>query len=131
MRPIFLVLDPPDPEALSTRKLILESEKYNVLTAFTADEALEIASRVPINLVVLHERIKNAASSQLAAELKRVNPQVPVWVVSPQPHQIASADQVVSSFDPVALVQMARNMFGNYVEKDEAARQKNPPESKK
>jgi DNA-binding NtrC family response regulator len=131
MRPIFLVLDPPDPETLSTRKLILESEKYNVLTAFTAEEAVEIASKVPINLVVLHERISNDGSSQLAADLKLVNPRVPIWLVSPHPHQIANADQVISSFDPVTLVQMARDMFGCYVEKDEAARQKNPPESKK
>jgi DNA-binding response OmpR family regulator len=131
MRPIFLVLDPPDPETLSTRKLILESEKYNVLTAFTAEEAVEIASRVPINLVVLHDRIRNGEPSQLAADLKRVNPKVPVWVVSPQPHKIANVDQVISSFDPVALVQMARDMFGNYVIKDAAAMEKNLPETKK
>jgi DNA-binding NtrC family response regulator len=130
MRPIFLVLDPPDPEALSTRKLILESEKYNVLTAFTAEEAVEIANRVPINLVVLHERVRNNGSSQLAADLKRINPEVPVWLVSPQPHKVENVDEVISSFDPVVLVQMARDMFGNYVLKDEQAREKNAPASK-
>jgi hypothetical protein len=45
VRPILLVVDPPDPETLSTRKLILESQKYNVLTAFTGPEAQEIAQR--------------------------------------------------------------------------------------
>jgi DNA-binding response OmpR family regulator len=131
MRPILLVLDPPDPETLSTRKLILESEKFNVMTAFTGAEALEIAERVPVNAIVLHERVQNGNSVQLAADLKRVRPDAPIWLVSPHPHEIPNVDKVLSSFEPLALVNLARNMFGNYVVKDEQNRQANPPPSKK
>jgi len=132
MRPIFLVVDPPDPEALSTRKLILESQKYNVLTAFTGPEAVEIAARVPINAVVLHERVQDGDSVGLAGELKRTRPDVPVWMVAPHPHiRVANVDQVLSSFEPLALVGLAEKTFGNYIVKDESLREQNPPPSKK
>jgi DNA-binding NtrC family response regulator len=131
MRPILLVVDPPDPETLSTRKLILESQKYNVLTAFTGPEAKEIAERVPINAVVLHERVKGGDSRELAAELKSVRPQSPIWMVAPQPHiHVPNVDQVLSSFEPLALVTLAERTFGNYIVKDEE-RDPNPPPSKK
>jgi DNA-binding NtrC family response regulator len=132
MRPILLVVDPPDPEALSTRKLILESQKYNVLTAFTGPEAKEIAQRVPINAVVLHERVQDGDSAGLAAELKRVRPEIPIWMVAPQPLiTVPNVDRVLSSFDPLALVTLAERTFGNYIVKDEADRELNPPPSKK
>src|SRR3954447_20923542 len=121
MRPILLVLDPPDPETLSTRKLILESEKYNVMTAFTGAEALEITERVPVNAIVLHERVQNGTSAKLAGELKRIRPGVPIWLVSPHPHYIPNVDEVLSSFEPLELVHLARDTFGDYVTKDEGA----------
>src|SRR5579872_923721 len=35
VRPILIVVDPPDPYNISQRKLALELEKFNVLTAFS------------------------------------------------------------------------------------------------
>src|SRR3954451_24341049 len=131
MRPILLVLDPPDPETLSTRKLILESEKYNVMMAFTGAEALEIAERVPVNAIVLHERVQNGTSAKLAGELKRIRPNIPIWLVSPNPHSMPYVDRVLNSFEPLALVQLARDTFGDYVVQDEGAPEMNPPPSKK
>jgi DNA-binding NtrC family response regulator len=132
MRPILLVIDPPDPETLSTRKLILESQKYNVLTAFTGPEAKEIAERVPINAVVLHDHVQDGDSKQLAGELKHVRPEVPIWMVTPHPHvNVPNVDQVLSSFEPLALVVLAEQTFGNYIVKDESLREQNPPPSKR
>lgn len=132
MRPILLVVDPPDPETLSTRKLILEGQKYNVLTAFTGPEAKEIAQRVPIDAVVLHERVQDGDSAGLAAELKAVRPEVPIWMVAPQTHvRVPNVDQILSSFEPIALVTLAERTFGNYIVKDEAKLEQNPPPSRK
>ena len=132
MRPILLVVDPPDPETLSTRKLILESQKYNVLTAFTGPEAREITERVPISAVVLHERVQDGDSAGLAAQLKAVRPEVPIWMVAPHPHiNIPHVDQVLSSFEPLALVTLAERTFGNFIVKDGQTRDANPPPSKK
>ena len=112
MRPIFLVIDPPDPEALSTRKLVLESAKFNVLTAFTSEEALEIADSVPLQATILHEGVEDGASTeQIAGELKKRRPEVPVFVLTPHPHDIANADRVLSSHDPIELVRFLQETF--------------------
>jgi DNA-binding NtrC family response regulator len=112
MRPIFLVVDPPDPETLSTRKLVLESAKFNVLTAFTSKEAIEIAQRTPIDAAVLHERMDGGESvTELATELKRMAGSMPVIVVSPNPHPMRAADKVISSHDPIELVRLLQDMF--------------------
>lgn len=112
MRPIILVTDPPDPEALSTRKLVLESAKYNVLTAFTGEEAREICSKVPIDAAVVHQHIKGEDMPRLVAELKRQRPGIPVIVVSPHPQKVDGADHVLNSHNPVELVDLISNLFG-------------------
>ncbi len=126
MRPILLVIDPPDVEMISTRKLILESAKYNVLTATTVEEAVEIARKVPIDAVVIHERIFNGATVKVSQELKSIRPNVPLWVVSPQPHKIPSADQVLSSFDPLSLVKLVQETLGDLIDKETGITRTNP-----
>jgi hypothetical protein len=53
-RPTILVAETELSQALSVRKLVLESAKYNVLTAHSTDEALDIFQMFPnVNVVVL------------------------------------------------------------------------------
>ena len=112
MRPIILVTDPPDPEALSTRKLVLESAKYNVLTAFTGSEALEIATKVPIDAAVIHEHLESDDVQEVVEELKSVRRNIPVIIVSPQPEKMALGDHVLNSHDPVGLVTLICDLLG-------------------
>lgn len=116
MRPILLVIDPPDVEMISTRKLILESAKYNVVTATTSEEAVEIAQKVPIDAMVIHERLCNGDAAGFAQRLKEARPSAPLWVVSPQPHTIPAADRVLSSFDPLGLVKLVQETFGSLLD---------------
>ncbi len=112
MRPVFLVIDPPDPESLSTRKLVLESAMFNVLTAFTADEGKEIVHHMPVQAMIIHERaFVELDGGEVIAELKRIRPQTPVLVLSPNPSPIDGADYVLSSHDPIELVRTLRKMF--------------------
>ncbi len=126
MRPILLVLDPPDVEMISTRKLILESAKYNVLTATNAEEAVEIAQKTPINAIILHHQRLNASINTLAEELRSVRPDIPLWVVSPQPEPLPFADKVLSSYDPLALVKLVQQTFGTYHEPGDDHRNSTP-----
>ena len=41
VRPCFLVIDREFPGSISTRKLVIETAKFNVLTAYSAQEAIE------------------------------------------------------------------------------------------
>jgi DNA-binding NtrC family response regulator len=113
MRPIILVVDPPDPEALSTRKLVLESAKYNVMTAFTGEEAIEIARKVPLDAAVVHRGVADANASQLVAELKKLLPQTAVVMVTPHKNATApEADYILDSYQPMTLVDLFFRLFG-------------------
>ena len=41
VRPCFIVVDPEHSDSISTRKLVIESAKLNVITAYSAAEALD------------------------------------------------------------------------------------------
>lgn len=114
MRPIFLVIDPPDPETLSTRKLVLESAKFNVVTAHTADEAYEIAERVPVHAIVLHTSVASSTDIRdVASRLKETCPGTLLVAVSPRGEaDVPAADQVINSHDPLALVEFLSTRFG-------------------
>src|SRR5579884_939400 len=112
MRPIFLVADPPDPEMLSTRKLVLESAKFNVLTAFSMSEAKEILSMCRVTAAVFHERAFGADSvPEIVGKLRKEIPDLPIIVLSPHPGEIDGADAVLSSHDPIELVRFLRKKF--------------------
>ncbi len=126
MRPIFLVVDPPDPEALSTRKLVLESAKFNVLTAFSMEEAKEIIESVPVQASVVHERAcGDTEPSEIVAQLKSRRPETPVVVLAPSPGGINGADHVLSSHDPIELVRLLQEMFD--IPHDPTALEPEPP----
>jgi response regulator RpfG family c-di-GMP phosphodiesterase len=55
VRPIVMMAEIEPPEGLSARKLVLETGKYNVITAYSLKEALETLATYPkVHAVVLH-----------------------------------------------------------------------------
>jgi len=112
MRPIILVTDPPDPETLSTRKLVLESAKFNVLTATCLEEAHQILDVCPVSAAIFHERaLGESEPVAIIAALKKKIPDTPVLVLSPNPSGIAGAAQVLSSHDPIELVRFLQTLL--------------------
>lgn len=112
MRPIFLVIDPPDPESLSTRKLVLESAMFNVLTANSCDEGKELIENMPVHGIVVHERAFHGKDPRVTiAELRQTRPNAPVILLSVNPSGKDGADRVLSSHDPVELVRVIREML--------------------
>jgi len=47
VRPCFLVIDREFPGSISTRKLVLETAKFNVITSYSAQEAVETLKKFP------------------------------------------------------------------------------------
>jgi response regulator RpfG family c-di-GMP phosphodiesterase len=112
MRPIFLVIDPPDPESLSTRKLVLESAMFNVLTANSIQEGKELIAHMPVHAMIVHERaFGKIAATEIIQVLRQIRPETPVIVLSPTPGPLEGADHVLSSHDPIELVRTLRRMF--------------------
>ena len=65
VRPCFLVIDREHPGSISTRKLVIETAKFNVITAYSAAEALETLALFPnITAIVLDASIGDMSCSE-------------------------------------------------------------------
>lgn len=113
MRPTIVVVETEPLAALSVRKLVLESGKFNVLTAHSAAEALEIldVGAKLVGAAVIVSDVNNSA--KLVADFKRLRPDVPMIYASPNGADAKGADHFVSSHDPEGLVQLCRELLGD------------------
>ena len=71
-----------DASALEIRKLVLERHGYEVKKATTADEAMEILTSSPIDLVITDHLLTGKTGAELVADIKRLSPSLPVLVLS-------------------------------------------------
>jgi CheY-like chemotaxis protein len=107
MRPCFLVVDNEYPGSISTRKLVVESAKLNVITAYSPDEAINTLERFPnIDGVVLDTQLRGRSCAQLISQMRTVHADVPIITVSPSGHDPCGGEQYhVSNFDPKHLLE--------------------------
>jgi CheY-like chemotaxis protein len=112
IRPCFLVIDREFPGSISTRKLVIETAKFNVLTAYSGKEALEMVERFPaVGGVVLDGGIEDIASDEVARRIKQYHPKLPVIVIaSPGFTGCPEADFQLESFDPARLLEILRGL---------------------
>ena len=112
MRPCFLVVDREFPGSISTRKLVIETAKFNVLTAYSATEAVELLKRFPaVSGVVIDDGIEGVSTERLVAEMKLLHADLPVVVVAaPGERKCEGADFQVRSFEPAKLLETLRSI---------------------
>ena len=88
-----------DQEAgLEIRKLLLEARGYRVLTASTAAEVFEAVRREPVDLVILDYKLAETTGEEIARDLKRGQPELPILLLSGYPSVPESARGVVDAF---------------------------------
>jgi DNA-binding NtrC family response regulator len=111
-RPCFLVVDREFPGSISTRKLVIETAKFNVITAYSGNEALEIVKRFPaIDGVVMDGELDDIPAEYLTQELKKIEPRLPVIVIcAPGYADCPSADTLLESFQPAKLLETLRKL---------------------
>jgi DNA-binding response OmpR family regulator len=111
-RPCFLVIDREFPSSISTRKLVIETAKFNVITAYSGKEALELFKRFPaINGVVLDGGLDDVSCADVAREVKQVQPRLPVIVIAaPGFNGCPEADYQIESFEPAKLLETLRSL---------------------
>lgn len=108
-RPCFLVVDREFAGNISTRKLLIETAKMNVITAYSGTEALELFDRFPaVSGVVLDSSLGGVLAEALMKALKQRNPAVPVIVIESGDGTCEGADHVVRSFNPAQLLEVLR-----------------------
>jgi DNA-binding NtrC family response regulator len=98
VRPIFLVIDREYSGSISTRKLVIETAKFNVITAYSAIEALDTLQVFPrVTGVVLDAGIRDMACNDLVGALKDRYPELPVVVISsPGTYECPQADHLLT-----------------------------------
>ncbi len=69
-------------QQLKLRKLLFESEGFNVLTAQTGRQALELFQAHAVDAVVLDYWMAGMNGMAVAIELKRLRPTIPIIVLS-------------------------------------------------
>jgi DNA-binding response OmpR family regulator len=113
-RPTILVAEQEPSQALSVRKLMLETAKFNVLTAHSTREALDIFNLFPnISLAVL--AFGNGVDyDKVAKAIKSARDEVPVIFLHPQVTASCKyADHNLSSYEPEKLLELARSLLGD------------------
>ena len=71
-----------EPTGLLIRKMLLERQGYQVLTASGGREGLEIFAANPVQAVVLDYAMPGMNGDQVAAEMKRLKPAVKILLLS-------------------------------------------------
>ena len=80
----FLIVEAEPAQGLSTRKLLLESAKHNVLTAYSPEEGLRMFHRFPkVDLVAIDGNFGEAACGFLAKELRAHHKEIRIVAFMP------------------------------------------------
>lgn len=113
-RPTLIVAEAEPGQALSTRKLVLETAKFNVLTAHSTEEALDVFQSFPNASCVIAAEGETIDCERILKFARTIRDDIPLIALSPrQAFSCAFADHHVSSHDPEALVQLVRSLLGD------------------
>ena len=111
IRPCFLVIDREFSGSISTRKLVLESAKLNVITAYSSAEAIETLERVPgVTGGGLDAGMPDMPCELLIGSLKQLQTRIPIIVVSTPRATPCDGDHHLESFDPRKLLALIEKL---------------------
>jgi DNA-binding response OmpR family regulator len=113
VRLVVLMIEVEQPEGVSSRKLILETARHNVITAYGGSVGLELLRRFPnVDTAVVHTELADSSFEEIVRELKKIRPDLPVIGISPVAgRQAEGADYLLSSFDPEGLLKLLAERF--------------------
>jgi hypothetical protein len=111
LRPCFLVVDREFAGSISSRKLVIETAKFNVITAYSFEEAVATLEKFPsIDAVVA-----NADGDEEAAEffkgVRRTYPQMKLVLTGILPSDETPCDRCIPGFAPDKLLEGLRDLF--------------------
>lgn len=110
----FLIIESERLDGLSTRKLLLESAKHNVLTAYSGKEGVEMYKRFPnVDAVCIEAELPDLKSSAVAESIRKTNPKIRIIGLSPRLAALYEwADKTIDSHDPNALLEALEAIGG-------------------
>jgi hypothetical protein len=113
MRLVVLMVEVEQPEGISTRKLVLETARHNVITAYTGSGAVDLLRRFPnVDVAVVHTELEHSPFEQTVRELKAIRPDLRIIGISPEGYrEIDGVDHILSSHDPQELLHCLSEHF--------------------
>ena len=113
-RPAFIVAEPEPEQALSARKILLETFKYNVITAHSVKETLDLVVLFPnVNALIVHCGIPEFDADVAIKVVKQVAPKLTIIALTPTESVLKWADFVVESHSPQGLLDLVQRLFGD------------------
>ncbi len=114
VRPSFIVAEPEPEQALSSRKLLLETFKFNVLTAHSVRETLEMVELFPsCDALIVHCGLPQFDGGEAIKTVRKVSPKMPIIALTPTEREFKWADHVVHSHHPQELLDLVQRLFGD------------------
>ena len=106
IRPCFLVVDREYSGSISTRKLVIETAKFNVLTAYSSAEAIETLARYPLlDGAVIDAGLRDMPCAELVEKLRAITPGLKIVAICPAGSPDCGDVTVeLDSFDPKRLL---------------------------
>lgn len=110
----FLVVEAEPAQGLSTRKLLLESAKHNVLTAYSPEEGATMFERFPkVDIVAIDGGFGDGICGTLSRSLRAQNKDIRIVAFMPQVGAHCNwADKTTNSHDPAGLLKLLEEMGG-------------------
>jgi DNA-binding NtrC family response regulator len=110
VRPCFIVIDAEHSGSISTRKLVIETAKLNVITAYSGAEAIATVKKYPaVDGIVCNTEVRDIPLAKVIAEIRAMNPKLPIIVIGPEGSS-QGADYQVRSFDPRQLLDVLQRL---------------------
>ena len=112
-RPCYVVVDREFASSISTRKLVIETAKFNVITAYSPEEALETVERFPaVDGAVIDAVVGGGGGcEEMVEKMKSIQPKLKVVVIQgPNGPGCSNADFVLDSFEPLSLLECLKKL---------------------
>jgi hypothetical protein len=104
---VILMIEEEQPEGLSARKLVVETVKHNVLTAYNAKDGVDLLKRFPdVDAILVHSG-QLAKRPGILSEVRTLCPHKPIILASPFAEESRpEATFVVDSHKPADLLKL-------------------------
>ena len=113
VRLVVLMVEVEQPEGISSRKLILETARHNVLTAYSGDGAVNLLQRFPnVDLAIIHTELEGKEFESTVRRLKELRPNLYILAISPaESGKLEGVDAILPSYDPQELLEFLAKHF--------------------
>ena len=128
-RPTALVVEPDSSEAISTRKVVLETGKFNVITAHSIAEGFISMKQHRPEVLVIHAGVRDEDPSELVRSARQSNEVFVVGLTVPGLDPVNGVDSELESNRPQQLLQLLVETFGNPKNEISTVKPENPEDA--